>query len=398
MKKGFESICVKDPIIENHASHVPPIYATSTFAYEDIDAAFAFFRGESDRFTYSRLGNPSVQFVADKIAALEGYDDKLPVETFGMLFGSGMGAIAASLLACLKNGEAVLTQPNLYGTTNELMISPLRSFGIDTVYADLKNLDEVEEKIKSDPKIRVIYIETPANPTLACYDLQALSALAKTYGLKTIVDNTFSTPYFQRPILHGIDIVVHSGTKFLNGHGTGISGALVCTDKKLLKKQVYGVQKMFGAVCSPFESYLLNNGIKTLPLRMQKHESNAKQLAAFLVQHGRVKQVNFLSLINHPDHELAARQMYGFGGMLSFEIDGNMDAGINFLRKIKFLTVTASLGTADTLVAHPASTSHVNVPREQRLSVGIADSLIRVSVGLENIDNILEDFSQALSV
>jgi methionine-gamma-lyase len=268
---------------------------------------------------------------------------------------------------------------------------------VETIYAELKNLEEVEAKIKANPKIKVIYIETPANPTLACYNLEALANLAKQYDLKTIVDNTFSTPYFQRPILHGIDIVVHSCTKFLNGHGTGTSGALICTDKTFLKKKVYGTQKMFGAVCSPFESYLLNNGIKTLPLRMQKHESNAKQLAAFLLQNGRVKQVNYLSLTNHPDHELSMKQMYGFGGMLSFEIDGDVDDGINFLKKIKFLTVTASLGTADTLIAHPASTSHVNVPREQRLSVGIADSLIRVSVGLENIENILDDFRQALT-
>jgi methionine-gamma-lyase len=290
-----------------------------------------------------------------------------------------------------------LTQPNLYGTSNELLISPLKDFGVDTVYADLSDLNEVADKIKANPKIKLIYMETPANPTLACCDLEALANIAKDHGIKTVVDNTFSTPYFQRPILHGIDMVVHSGTKFLNGHGTGISGALVCTDKALLKKKVYGTQKMFGAVCSPFEAYLLNNGIKTLPLRMQKHESNAKQLAAFLLQHKRVKQTNYLSILNHPSHALAMKQMYGFGGMLSFEIDGDVNDGINFLRKIKFLTVTASLGTADTLVTHPASTSHVNVPRDQRLAVGIADSLIRVSVGLENIDNILEDFSQALA-
>ena len=402
-KKGFHSICVKDPIIDGLSAHVPPIYATSTFSYEDLDAAFDFFKSggkNKDVFTYSRLGNPSVQFVAEKIAMLEfesfGVNSESDNDAFGMLFGSGMAAISAAIMTTVKAGDKVITQGNLYGTTNELLFSFLKDFGVEVVYADLKDLNFVEDAIINDEKIKLLYIETPANPTLACYDLDALAAIAQNQGIKTIVDNTFATPYFQQPLKYGIDFVVHSSTKFLNGHGTGTSGVVVGKKDAVMQQKLYGIQKMIGGICSPFEAFLLNNGVKTLPLRMEQHQENALQLAHFLQQHKAVSFVNYLGLENHADHILAKDQMTGFGGMLSFELKGGLEAGMQFQRNIQFCTLTASLGTADTLVTHSASTSHVNVPKEQRLQNGITDGLIRVSVGLENIEDIIADFENAM--
>ncbi len=403
-KKGFHSICVKDPIIDGLSAHVPPIYATSTFSYEDLDAAFDFFKSggkNKDVFTYSRLGNPSVQFVAEKIAMLESFglnsESDNENDAFGMLFGSGMAAISAAIMTTVKAGDKVITQGNLYGTTNELLFSFFKDFGIEVVYADLKDLNFVEDAIINDEKIKLLYIETPANPTLACYDLDALAAIAQNQGIKTIVDNTFATPYFQQPLKYGIDFVVHSSTKFLNGHGTGTSGVVVGKKDAVMQQKLYGIQKMIGGICSPFEAFLLNNGVKTLPLRMEQHQENALQLAHFLQQHKAVSFVNYLGLENHADHILAKDQMTGFGGMLSFELKGGLEAGMQFQRNIQFCTLTASLGTADTLVTHSASTSHVNVPKEQRLQNGITDGLIRVSVGLENIEDIIADFENAMS-
>lgn len=403
-KKGFHSICVKDPVIDGLSAHVPPIYATSTFTYEDLDKAFEFFKsgGKTENvFTYSRLGNPTVQFVANKIAALEAYnikdDDGNALEAYGVLFGSGMAAIAAAILANVKSGDKVITQGNLYGTTNELLTSFLKDFGIETIHADLKDLNFVEDAIINDDKIKLLYIETPANPTLACYDLDALAAIAQNLGIKTIVDNTFATPYFQQPLKYGIDFVVHSSTKFLNGHGTGTTGVVIGKDKELMQNKIYGIQKVLGGICSPFEAYLLNNGLKTLPLRMEQHQKNAKDLANFLSNNNKVSKVNYLGLESHADFVLAKDQMNGSIGMLSFELAGGLEAGMQFMRAIQFCTLTASLGTADTLVTHSASTSHINVPKEQRLQNGITDGLIRVSVGLENIEDIIADFEQAIA-
>jgi len=403
-KKGFHSICVKDPVIDGLSAHVPPIYATSTFSYENLEAAFDFFKsgGKTENvFTYSRLGNPTVKFVAEKIAALEAYnisdENGQPLNAYGLLFASGMAAIASAIMGFVKTGDKIITQENLYGTTNELLISILNDFGVETIYADLKDLNFVEDAIINDEKIKLLYIETPANPTLALYDLDGLAAIAQNLGIKTIVDNTFVTPYFQQPLKYGIDIVVHSTTKFLNGHGTGTSGVLIGKDKEFISTRLYGIQKMMGGICSPFEAFLLNNGLKTLPLRMEQHQKNALLLAKFLEQHPKVSRVNYLGLEQHPDHQLASEQMNGFGGMLSFELKDGLEAGMNFMRGIRFCTLTASLGTADTLVTHPASTSHVNVPKEQRLRNNITDGLIRMSVGLENIEDVIADIEQALT-
>ncbi|HPW86961.1 MAG TPA: aminotransferase class I/II-fold pyridoxal phosphate-dependent enzyme, partial [Chitinophagales bacterium] len=254
------------------------------------DAAFEFFKSggkNKDVYTYSRLGNPTVRFVADKIAALEsfGLQTESDAPYVGMLFASGMAAIAAGIMANVKAGDKIITQGNLYGTTNELMVSLLKDFGVETIYADLKDLNFVEDALLNDEKIKLLYIETPANPTLQCFDLQALADIARKLNVKTIVDNTFMSPYFQQPLQYGVDIVIHSSTKFLNGHGTGTSGVVVGRDAEFIRKRVYSIQKMTGGICSPFEAFLLNNGLKTLPLRMEQHQRNAMQLAQFLQAH-----------------------------------------------------------------------------------------------------------------
>ncbi|MBX7224454.1 MAG: aminotransferase class I/II-fold pyridoxal phosphate-dependent enzyme [Chitinophagales bacterium] len=397
---GFDSLCIKDPEIDGLNSHLPPIYATSTFVYGDLDKALAYFQGNSDAYVYSRLGNPSVNSVAEKIAALEAFglldEQGQPLKAYGQLFGSGMGAIAAATAGILTSGDKILTQGNLYGTTNELFMNMLPNFGIECIIANLKDLEHIENALINDEKIQLIYIETPANPTLACFDIEAITVIAQNFGVKVVVDNTFATPYLQQPLKYGVDLVVHSSTKYLNGHGTGLTGAVIGSQPALVNVAVKNMQKMFGACASPFEAYLLNNGIKTLALRMERHCDNAEKLAYFLETSPRVDKVNYLSLDNHLDHALAKDQMKRFGGMLSFEVKGGREAALNFLRNLKFCTLTASLGTPDTLVQHPATMSHVKMLPEQRLQYGITDGLIRVSVGLENIEDIVNDFDQAL--
>jgi methionine-gamma-lyase len=400
LKEGFESICIRDVDNDNFHAHLPPIYATSTFAYKDLDRAIAYFKGENQDYMYSRLGNPSNQAVADKIAKLEAFgisdENGEPIQAYGQLFASGMGAIAAATVGLLKSGDKIITQGNLYGTTNELFTSLLLDYGIETIIFNLKDLEHLENTILNDETIQMIYIETPANPTLQSFDLEAIAIIAQNMGIKTVVDNTFATPYLQQPLKYGIDLVVHSSTKYLNGHGTGISGVVIGKDNSLVNGKVKNIQKMFGACASPFEAYLLNNGLKTLALRMDKHCENAEKLAYFLKNHEFVNHVNYLGDIDHPDHLLAKDQMKKYGGMLSFEIKGGFENSIQFLRNIQFCTVTASLGTPDTLVSHPASMSHAKMDKMQRLEYGISDGLIRVSVGLENIEDIVADFEQAL--
>lgn len=392
--KGFATLCAQDIAIENHHAHILPIYATSTFTYANLNEAQAFFRGEFDTYVYSRLGNPTVDAVADKVAKLEAFGSDF--EAFGSLFASGMGAIASAILAVTKAGDTVITQGNLYGTTNELLTDFLRDYGIQCEIVDLRDLDAIDNMMLNDERIKLIYIETPANPTLECYDLEGLANIAKAYNAYTIVDNTFATPYLQRPLQLGIDLVVHSSTKYLNGHGTGTSGVVVGRKDSGLKNSVYRIQKLIGAICSPIEAFLLNNGLKTLPLRMEQHQRNAAMLAEHLSENARVQSVNYLGLASHRSHLLSATQMNGAGGMLSFDINGSQADALQFLRNLKTCVLTASLGTADTLISHPATMSHVKVPPEQRHAYGITDTLIRVSVGLEDIDDIASDITQAL--
>ncbi|MBK6932358.1 MAG: aminotransferase class I/II-fold pyridoxal phosphate-dependent enzyme [Saprospirales bacterium] len=377
------------------APHVLPIYATSSFAFDNIDQGIDIFKNIENGHVYSRYANPTVDSVARKIAGLEALG--LPLEAEAVMTSSGMSAISTLLLGVLRPGDKVLSQGNLYGGTTELLTAILQPFGVETLFTDLKDLNKVEHLLRSTPSIRLIYCETPANPTLACVDIQALAGLAHQHDAWCAIDNTFCTPLLQQPFALGVDFIVHSTTKYLNGHGNSIAGVIVARDRELLRKKIWRAMKLAGTNCSPFEAWLTHNGLKTLALRMERHCANAQTLAEFLEQHPAIERVNYPGLPSHPDHLLARRQMpNGAGGMLSIELKGGLETGLRCMNRIRFCTLAPTLGDVDTLILHPASSSHLHVPKEIREQNGITDGMIRVSVGIENIHDIIQDLAQAI--
>lgn len=375
--------------------HILPLYATSSFAFSDIEQGIGIFKDIESGHVYSRYANPTVDTVARKIALLESHG--LGFEADAVMSSSGMSAISTLLLGILKNGDKVLTQGNLYGGTTELLNGLFRQFGVEPVFTDLRDLEKVEALLREDAAIRLLYCETPANPTLACVDIQALSALAHTHGALCAIDNTFSTPYLQQPFAFGVDFIVHSTTKYLNGHGNSIAGVVVGRDREMMRKQVWRAMKLAGTNCSPFEAWLTHNGMKTLALRMERHSGNALALARFLAGHPAVERVNYPGLETHPDHLLAKKQMpRGSGGMLSFELRGGIQAGLHCMNNLKMGSLAPTLGDVDTLVLHPASSSHLHVAKALREQNGITDGLVRVSVGIEHPADLIADFEQAL--
>lgn len=392
----LDSLTVKEqPENRTTAPHILPIYATSSFDFEDINQGIEIFKNIESGHAYSRYANPTVDTVAAKIAALEAFG--LDIEASAVMTSSGMSAISTLLMGTLRSGDKVLSQGNLYGGTTELLKQIFTQFGIETVFADLKELELVEQILQRDPSIKMIYCETPANPTLACVDIAALATLAHQHGATCAIDNTFATPILQQPFAMGVDYVIHSTTKYLNGHGNSIAGVVICRSKASMRSGVWRAMKLVGTNCSPFEAWLTNNGMKTLSLRMERHCSNALAVAQYLESHPAVERVNYPGLESHPDHALAKRQMRGgFGGMLSFELKGGLEAGIACMNRIQFCSLAPTLGDVDTLILHPASSSHLAVPKEIRLQNGITDGLVRVSVGIENVTDIVADLEQAI--
>lgn len=393
---NIHSYTVKElPDNRTTAPHVLPIYATSSFVFDDIDQGIDIFRNIESGHVYSRYANPTVDMVAAKIAGLETHG--LGLEAHAVMTSSGMSAISTLLLGVLKSGGKVLTQGNLYGGTTELLTAIFGQFGVETAMTDLRDLNRVEDLLRQDKNIRLLYCETPANPTLACVDIRALADLAHRHGVLCAIDNTFPTPLLQQPFAHGVDFIIHSTTKYLNGHGNSIAGVIVGSDKERMRKHVWRAMKLAGTNCSPFEAWLTHNGIKTLALRMQQHCANALALAEFLEKHPAVERVNYPGLNSHPDHTLASRQMRGgFGGMLSFELKGGLEAGIRCMNRVRFCALAPTLGDVDTLLLHPASSSHLNVAKEIREQNGITDGMIRVSVGIEAVEDIIGDLEQAM--
>ena len=392
---GFGSFCVhefKDQ--RTTRPHQLPIYATSSFDFESIDQGIEIFTGKQKGHVYGRYGNPTIDTVASKIAQMECLG--LDTDAHGLLFSSGMSAISTLLFSVLKSGDKILTQGNLYGGTTELLTKVMEPFQVETLMTDLRNLDQVEKLLQTEKDIKLLYFETPANPTLACVDIEALCQLAMRYRVNTAVDNTFCTPYLQQPFRYGVDFIIHSTTKFINGHGNSIAGALIGKDVDLMKGKIWQTMKLAGTNCNAWDAWLINNGMKTLELRMQRHSQNAMSVARFLEKHPMVERVNYNGLPSHPDHPIAKKQMRDFGGMLSFELKGGLEAGIAFMNKIKFCSLAPTLGDVDTLILHPASMSHLNVPKEIRLRNGITDGLVRLSVGIENAEDIIADLEQAM--
>ncbi len=387
----------KDPLY----AHVTPIYASSTFVYDEAEQGMRRFSGEEDGYIYSRWGNPNFTEAEDKIAALEAFGLKdaggNPLQLKAFLHASGMAALTTLMISSLKKGDKILSHYSLYSGLEELITRILPQFGVEPVIVDLRDLNKASEAIKANPELKMMYLETPANPTIQCVDLEELTKIAKANNLLVAVDNTFATPCLQQPFKYGVDFVFHSTTKFLNGHGTAIGGVLLGKDLERMNNQYKKTYRILGVNSNPFDAFLLTQGMKTLELRMERHCFNAMKVAEFLSTHSAISKVNYAGLASHPDHKTALKQMKHPGGMLSYEMKGGLQSGIDFMNKLKMCVRTVSLGTAESILCHPASMTHAGTPKLSREKYGITDGLIRMSVGLENIEDILNDLEQALN-
>ena len=381
-------------------AHITPIFATSTFTFDSAEQGMRRFNGEEPGYTYSRFGNPTCQVAEKVVAALETFDLKdpsgNPLQARALLHASGQAAMATMFLSNVKAGDTIISGYKIYGGTFEFLNDFLPSMGINAVFCDLKNTEELERIINKTPSARIIHIETPSNPTMECLDIELLCKIAKQNNLLVTVDNTFATPYLQQPFKYGADFIFHSTTKFLNGHGTSIGGVLVGRDVEFMNKKGATTCKLLGGVSSPFDAFLLIQGIKTIELRMHKHSENAEKIAEYLSNHSAVSKVHYNGLPSHPDYAISSRQMRKHGAMLSFELKGGFEAGKHFINKLNLCVRAVSLGTIDTLISHPASMSHSGMSKEAREKSGISDGLIRMSVGLENINDLIYDLEQAL--
>ena len=354
-----------------------PIYQTSTFVFEDV--------GKTRGYDYSRTANPTRKVLEDTIAQLEG-------GKAGFAFATGMAA-ETTIIHLLKAGDHVISGDDIYGGTYRLFQNVMQDFGLEFTFLRLDDRKRIEAAIR--PNTRMLWLETPSNPLLNITDLEMAVDIAKKHNLMTVIDNTFVTPYFLRPIEYGIDLVVHSTTKYLNGHCDVVGGAVVTTTDELTERIQFLLNAM-GTCASPFDCWLVLRGIETLPVRMRQHEENAFAVANYLKGHPSVKRVFYPGLESHPGYEIAKRQMKGFGGVVSFEIDGEIEKGNTFLRKLKVFVLAEALGGVLSLADHPATMTHASMPKEHQEKVGITDELIRLSVGLENIDDLIDDLHQAL--
>jgi methionine-gamma-lyase len=386
-----------------HHTHVTPIYQTSTFNFPDVATGAGIVARTEPGYYYTRLGNPNLDHLARKIAILEGLDlIRLQPETdpdslvTGQVFTSGMAAITAVLFSQLKAGDFIVSQEAVYSATFTFLKVIAPTLGIQVEW--VRDLSQAgwEAAFNAHPDAKLAYAETPANPTMAVVDLMRVAEIAHHHGAWLAVDNTFATPYCQRPLSLGADIVVHSTTKFLSGHGALTGGAVISSHLDYIHKTLYTFVKVLGGIPSPFDSWLANLGLKTFELRMQRHCENAMEVARFLSTHPAVATVYYPGLEDDPGHAVATRQMHAFGGMLSFELKGGMQAGIRLMERVRMATLAVSLGNVDTLIEHPASMTHGPVPQQDRLSQGITDGLVRLSVGIENLPDILADLEQGL--
>jgi cystathionine beta-lyase/cystathionine gamma-synthase len=354
-----------------------PIYQTSTYAQEGL--------GKNKVYEYARTQNPTSSAVERNIAALEG-------AKFGYAFASGMAAIDA-VMRLVKSGDHVVVSDNTYGGTYRLFARVLANYGIEFDFVDTTDVSNVESALKQNTKM--VFVETPTNPVMLVSDLKAISDLAHTAGARVVCDNTFMSPYLQRPIDFGVDIVVHSTTKYLNGHSDGVGGIVVLNDEEDAN-WIQFIQNSAGAILSPFDSWLVLRGTKTLALRMEQHDKSGRAVAAFLEEHPRVRKIYYPGSLTHKQHELAKRQQKGFGGMVSFDV-GSLANATTVLESVKLCTLAESLGGVETLISHPATMTHASVLPETRERLGITDGLVRISVGIEDTDDIIADLDQALS-
>jgi methionine-gamma-lyase len=387
----------------SHYSHVSPIYQTSTFNFPDVATGAGIVARTEPGFYYTRLGNPNLEQLALKIAYLEGLDrirqhpDSDPKSLVaGQVFSSGMAAITAMLLSLLRSGDVVIAQEAVYSATFTFLKNIAPGLGIRVVWVRDVSLAGWEAAFTANPGAKLAYAETPANPTMSVVDLKGVAELSHGHGAWLAVDNTFATPYCQRPLSLGADITMHSTTKYLSGHGALTGGVVVSAHPDYIQNSLYTFVKTLGGIPSPFDTWLANLGLKTFELRMQRHCENALEVARFLSSHPAVAEVHYPGLEDNPGHTIASHQMHGYGGMLSFELKGGMQAGVRLMERVRLATLAVSLGMVDTLIEHPASMTHGPVAREDRLSQGITDGLVRLSVGIEDLADILADLEQGL--
>lgn len=373
---------------EQFGSLATPLYQTSTFIFDNAQQGANRFAGEEDGFIYSRLGNPTTRQLEQRVAAMENMEDAAATAT-------GMGAVSGALLANLSAGDHLISSKAVYGCSFALMSHQLTRWGIEVSFVDMANPDEIEAAIK--PNTKVMFLETPVNPNLAVYDLAVIAKIAQQHNIISIVDNTFLTPVLQQPQQYGVDIVVHSATKYLNGHGDVVAG-IICGSNEMIMNIKMTVLKDIGATMSPHDAWLIMRGLKTLPIRMERHCNNAQKIAEYLENHEKVLKVYYPGLKSHPGYKFLGSQMKAAGGVIAFEINSDLTGGSEFINRMQLFSIAVSLGDAESLIQHPASMTHSPYTPEERANAGISDSLIRISVGLENAEDIIADLSQSLAL
>lgn len=392
--KGFGTLAIHAGNFEKETfgALATPIYQSSTFYFDSCEQGGKRFAGEEGGYIYTRLGNPTTTVLEEKVAALEGAEACCAV-------GSGIGAVTSCLWSIAAAGKHIVADKALYGCTFAYLNHGMTRYGVEVSFIDTADLEQVKKALK--PNTCCVYLETPANPNLKITDLKAVSKIAHDYNpeIMVVCDNTFATPYLQRPLELGCDAVIHSGTKYLNGHGDVIAG-FVCGNKDFITTvKFFGLKDMTGAVMDPFAAFLILRGLKTMEVRMKRHCESAQAIAEYLEKHPKVEKVYYPGLKSHEGHEIAAKQMHGgYSGVIAFEVKGGMQAGIKFCNSLKLATIAVSLGDAETLIEHPASMTHSPYSPEERAAAGIPDGLVRLSVGLENVEDIIADLEQGFKL
>ncbi|MFD2568657.1 trans-sulfuration enzyme family protein [Pseudotenacibaculum haliotis] len=388
MSQNFETKAIRTQTERSQFfEHSTPMYVTSSFVFEDAEDMRASFAEEKERNLYSRFSNPNTSEFVDKMVALEGAES-------GYAFATGMAAIYSTFAALLRSGDHIVSCRSVFGSTHSLFTKYFPKWNIETSYFKANETDTIESLIQENTKI--LYVETPTNPGVDILDLEYLGQLAKKHGLIFIVDNCFATPYLQTPIQYGADVVVHSATKLIDGQGRVLGG--VAVGKEELIREIYLFSRNTGPALSPFNAWVLSKSLETLPVRVERHCENALKVAEFLEAHPQVNLVRYPFLASHPQHEIAKQQMRLGGNIVTFEVKGGIAAGRQFLNNIQMCSLSANLGDTRTIVTHPASTTHSKLSEEDRLEVGITDGLVRCSVGLENVNDIINDINQALQI
>ena len=386
MKKHFETEAIRTQMERSqYAEHSAPLYLTSSFVFEDAEELRAAFAGELERNIYSRFSNPNTQELVDKICTLEVAED-------GLAFASGMAAVYTSFAALLNSGDHIVSVRSVFGSTHSLFKKYFTKWNIETTYFNADTPEEIEEVIQ--PNTKIIYIETPTNPGLDILDMKYLYEVAKKHQVLLVVDNCFATPYLQKPINFGADLVIHSATKLIDGQGRVLGGLIV--GRQDLITEIKYFYRNSGAALSPFNAWVLSKSIETLAVRLDRHCENALELAKHLQNHPKITKVKYPFLPNHPQYEIAIKQMLKGGNIVTFELKGGIKSGQTFLNQIKMCSLSANLGDTRTIVTHPATSTHSKLSPEERARVGITDGLIRLSIGLENIEDIKQDIDQAL--